>query len=379
MNSLRKFVRYGLAIGGVGAAFHWAPPARAGHWVRATTATSEDVAMDYVGQRTIAVGGYGLNGQTDALWVLGQAQTIAPNNHYLYNWTGTGWSTISETAYVSGMALGGGSAFDYPYLIRNDASVWGGTGNVWYEYLPANTAHTLGFIQESNLGGNLWFADPTLNCWDNGACIDEYNVFEDYWVGKNISLGDGVGTDNLEANSPLYLPNGPYRLAVDPLPANGSRQIKIRWDNIAVPQQGDLSLSSDGGQTWNDCDPDIYEDTLPVLVDVCGYNGTYYGIEVGANPQNDTEVLPPRIATATTAEVCTGWAGLPCAEGTANCTYNSATGTYYDTTPTYAIACDASNGTLYSVQTQEDCPIWGCYCFFGNCPTTHYRVFRWEP
>jgi hypothetical protein len=370
-----------LAVASVGLSWNSSAFAITGHhnwqWVRATTDPSESIAMDYVGQRTIAVGGWGAtSNQTDALWVL-SSTLYNPNNKYDHPIAVWNPSTQSWTFEGAAAVLGGGSPYDYPYAITQDGTVWGyNGGGGWFQYLPAGTANPLGFIQETRYYGDLFFSQAGLGCdyWYGSfatPCIDEYNAYGQSWVGQNIASGEGTGSTDLYATSNPdgtqnagYLANGPYRLAVDPSFADGQQQVKIGWaNNFGNHQDGQLGFSTDSGRTWTDCfgDPDPVNDNLPVLVDLAGYAGSYYGIEIGRDPTTH-HVLPPRVATQSFSQVCSsnGWGGLPCTPGFANCV-QSASGVYYDATPIYAIAVDSSNGTLYSVQND------------GGL----YRVFKW--
>jgi hypothetical protein len=353
---MKRLDKKTLTFLGMSVALCWTSAASAGQWVRATTVIGEDIAMDYVGQRTLAVGSMGLTNQPDALWVLGYRKDYTNQNHYMYVWQGQSWSTENQTAWGAAMALGGGESNDYPYVIPYSGAVyqWNGAGG-WYQYLPPGTANPLGFIQVSSWFGNLYFSQAGNYCDGyTTPCIDEYNTFgarQDparpgaYWVGQDVSGPLGTGSGSLYPGT-----SGPYRLAIDPAYDDGSHQLKIDWDN-GPSYGGALSVSTNGGRDWQGCSNLDYNST-PILFDVCSYNGTYYGIEYGT----DSSGRVTHTVTTTSQGCTTGWHNLSGPNGVA------------DTSPVYAIACDVSNGTLYSTQLQTD-----------SDGSSHYRVFKWLP
>jgi hypothetical protein len=389
MGNFSRLTKGCLAMAGIGIGSVWASPAQAGQWVRATTAASEDLAMDYIGQRTIAVGGYGLtSNESDALWVLGdctdqnqcdthatQTKPGTPNNHYMHVWVPGEpgyWSNLGQTAYGAARALGGGSPYDFPYVVPVSGAVYGWNGNGgWYEYLGAGTADPNGFVQETSFLGNLYFAQAGLQCpgGQGTPCIDEYNVFDQSWLANPISREDGAGSANLDVYLTQLLPaQGPYRVAIDEYEYDGRNQLKLNWDNylgeFGVFRNGSLAYSTDRGSTFTSC-PQPH-DEQPVLVDMCGFNGTYYGIEISNDSQNN---LSHTISTSSSSPAC-NWGNLPCTPGPSSpfCIWASSVGAWIDTTPVNAIACDSSNGTLYTSQNQPD-----------PDGTPHFRVFKWVP
>jgi hypothetical protein len=328
MRASITLTKWGLAAAVLGVGCYWGSPARATGWLRATTAASEDIAMPEVGARTLAVGGYGINGESDALWVLGQS-TDGSGNNFIFNWNKTTEQWVNSGGAALSIGIG---RYDNPWVIPASGGVywWGGA---WDLMTGLGAADPRGSIVESEFGtlyfsqgGNHFFL-PTADGEAPAPCVDQWT---DY--------GQGTLSPDIEGA------NGGYRFSIDGADRTGNTVLMLDYN-------GGLSETTDGGTTWDGCGAPGGDYNAPPMLDVCVYDGTIWGI--GA-PYPTFGFDGPAANPYHLYKSITG------------CGSYSSGVTFEEADPNdivYAITCDVSNGTVYGTLSQDD----------------HYRVFYWTP